>query len=157
MKPSVYIETSIIGYLTTRLSNLLVAASNQQITRQWWDDHRDEFELFVSRFVADECSRGDRAAADERLEKLSGISWLDVTEEVINLAEALQREIPLPKKAEIDSYHVAVTAVHGVQYLLTLNCRHIANASLRPKIESICRDLGYEPPIICTPQELMDT
>ena len=156
MKPSLYIETSIIGYLTTRVSNLLVAAANQQITRQSWDEHREQFELFISQFVVDECSSGDSTAASERLEKLSGIAWLDVTDEVNGLVDALRREVPLPEKAKVDSLHVAVSAVNGVQYLLTWNCKHIANASLRPRIEDVCREHGYRPPVICTPGELME-
>ena len=132
------------------------AAANQQLTRQWWDERRDQFELFVSQFVIDECSSGDSTAACERLDKLAGIPWLDVTDEVYSLADALKGELPLPEKAKVDSLHVAVTAVNGVQFLLTWNCKHIANASLRPRFEAVCRDFGYQPPTICTPQELME-
>jgi len=156
MKPSLYVETTIIGYLTSRVSNLLVAAANQQITRDWWDGHRGDFDLFISRFVVDECAAGDSEGASERLEKIKGIPHLNVTEEVMRLADALLAKVPLPTKAEIDALHVAVAAVSGIQYLLTWNCKHIANASLRPRIESVCRDLGFEPPCICTPQEIME-
>jgi hypothetical protein len=156
MKPSLYIETTIIGYLTSRVSRLLVAAANQQITRDWWDDHRNDFDLFVSSFVADECAAGDREGAAERLERIKGIPYLDVTDDVMRLAEALLAKVPLPEKAKFDALHVAVAAVNGIQYLLTWNCRHIANASLRPRIEAVCRDAGYEPPCICTPQEITE-
>ncbi len=156
MKPSLYIETSIIGYLTTRVSKLLVAASNQQVTREWWDDHRQKFELFVSRAVVEECASGDQAATTERLEFLVGISELDITSEVLKLASALRSQVPLPEKAQIDAIHVAATAVNGIEYLLTWNCKHIANASLRPKIEKVCRESGFEPPTICTPAELLE-
>jgi hypothetical protein len=157
MKPSLYIETTIIGYLTSRVSNLLVAAANQQITRDWWDDHRGDFEVFISRFVVDECAAGDREGAAERLERIKGIPLLNVTDEVVRLADILLVGVPLPRKAQVDAYHVAVATVNGVQYLLTWNCKHIANASLRPRIERVCREFGYEPPCICTPQEIMET
>lgn len=156
MKPSIYIETSIIGYLTTRLSNLLVAAANQQLTRQWWDDHREQFDLYVSRAVVEECASGDETAAAERLELIKGMETLDITTEIGKLADALRSRVPLPEKAEIDAIHVAAAAVNSIKYSLTWNCKHIANASLRPKIESVCRELGYRPRVICTPEELLE-
>ena len=156
MKSAIYIETSIIGYLTTRLSNLLVAAAYQQITRQWWEERREQFELFISQFVVDECSSGDSTAAVERLEKLSGIARLDVTDEVIKFADVLRWEVPLPEKAKVDSYHVAVAAVNGVQFLLTWNCKHIANASLRPRIEEICRAMDTSLPSFAHLWRLME-
>jgi len=156
MKPSVYLETSIIGYLTSRPSRDLITAANQQMTHQWWDDRREKFDVFVSQFVIDECQAGDADAAEERREVLSGIGELDATEDVERLAEALMKRVPLPEKAEVDALHIAVATVHGIEYLLTWNCAHIANAAMRPRIEAICRSLGYEPPAICTPQELME-
>lgn len=156
MNASLYIETTIIGHLSSRPSALLITAAIQQTTRQWWDEHRHRYELFVSRFVVDECSAGDADAAAERLKLIDGIPELDVTEAVFELAVALLSSVPLPETAQIDALHVAVAAVNGVQYLLTWNCRHLANAALRPKIELVCRESGYEPPIICTPQELLE-
>lgn len=156
MKPSIYLETSVFGHLTSRVSDMLLTAANQQLTRRWWADHRGHFEVFVSRFVIEECAAGDDEAAAERLARIRDLPLLEVTDEVINLANDLLARVPLPEKAQIDAFHVAVATVNGIEYLLTWNCRHIANASLRPRIESVCRDLGYEPPSICTPQELME-
>jgi len=156
MQPSVYLETSIIGYLTSRPSRDLITAANQQMTREWWDDHRQGFEVFVSQFVLDECGAGDTEAAQERMAVLSGVVELDATDDVQRLAEALLERVPLPDKAGVDALHIAVATVHGIEYLLTWNCTHIANAAMRPRIEAICRSLGYEPPTICTPQELME-
>lgn len=156
MKRSVYLETSILGYLTSRPSRDLVTAANQQITHDWWEDHREGFDLYVSQFVIDECRLGDAVAAQERLDTLAGIRQLTVTEDVENLAEELVKHVPLPDKAEVDALHIAVATVHGVHYLLTWNCTHIANAALRPRIEAVCRSFGYEPPTICTPQELLE-
>ncbi len=156
MKPSVYLDTTIIGYLAMRVSGMLRVAANQQTTRDWWDDHRHNFELLVSRFVVDECSDGDPVAAEERLAYLEGIALIEITDDVNSSANSLLAGVPLPEKASIDALHISVAAVNGVEYLLTWNCRHIANPSMRPQIERICRDMGFEPPVICTPQELLE-
>ncbi len=156
MNPSIYLETSVIGYLTSRISRDLVTAANQQLTREWWDEHRTNFDLFISQFVLHECGAGDSDAARERLEVITEIPELDVTDDAKALAKKLMTDVPLPDKAEIDALHVAVATAHGVNYLLTWNCRHIANAVLRRRIEAVCRDHGFEPPTICTPQELME-
>jgi hypothetical protein len=155
-KPTIYIETTIIGYLAMRVSRDLRVAANQQMTRDWWDNYRAQYELLVSQFVIDECSAGDSAAAQERLAFLQGLPQLEITEEVNALAEALIGGFALPPKAIVDAFHISVAAVHGVEYLLTWNCKHIANAALRLRIEKVCRNLDYEPPVICTPQELME-
>ena len=139
-----------------RVSGIRRVAANQQTTRDWWDHHRQEFELFVSRFVVDECSDGDPVAAQERLVYLAGIPLLETSDDVSALAQSLLNDVPLPEKAAIDALHIAVAAVNGIEYLLTWNCKHIANPSLRPRIEQRCRELGYEPPAICTPQELLE-
>lgn len=154
MNPTVYVETTIPSYLTAWPSRDLVRAGEQQVTRDWWD-RRCDFELRVSSLVLLECSAGDADAATLRLAALEGVSVLAQTAEAEELAEALLREVPLPAKAGADALHIAVAAVNGVAYLLTWNCTHIANATLRPRIESICRHMGYEPPVICTPRELL--
>jgi len=156
MKPSIYLETTIIGYLAMRVSGVLRIAANQETTRDWWDNQRQRFELFVSRYVVEECSHGDPVAAQERLVFLAGIPLLEISDETVSLANALLSRVPLPTKAVIDALHISVAALNGVQYLQTWNCRHIANPSLRVRIESVCREMGCEPPVICTPQELME-
>ncbi|MCW5206562.1 type II toxin-antitoxin system VapC family toxin, partial [Desulfobulbus sp. F5] len=117
-------------------------------------DNRDQFELYISALVLQEAGAGDPDAAQKRLEQLDDIPELDITEEVEQLASILIQKVPLPAKARIDALHIAAAALNGMDYLLTWNCSHIANAVLRPKIEAVCRELGYEPPSICTPQEL---
>ncbi len=155
--PSLYLETTVIGYLTSRISHELVTAANQQVTRQWWDNHRGDFKLFISQFVVQECRAGDPDAVHERLEIISDIPKLDVTDDVKKLAKELVTNVPLPDKAEVDALHISVATVHGIDYLLTWNCKHIANAALRHQIEAVCRHHGFEPPTICTPHELMET
>ena len=156
MNPTVYLETTIIGYLAMQPSGVLRIAANQQTTHEWWNEHRHRFAVYVSRFVVGECSAGDAAAAAERLRVLADVPLLEVSADAESLAAALLDDVPLPSKAAIDALHIAVAAVNGVEYLLTWNCRHIANPGLRPRIESVCRKMGFEPPVICTPQELLE-
>jgi len=112
--------------------------------------------LFVSEAVVAECSVGDPQAAQERLDLLGDIPVLDVTEEAENLAEELVKHVPLPEKAKVDALHIAIATVNGMDYLLTWNCTHIANAAFQHRIEAICRFAGFDPPTICTPQQLME-
>jgi predicted nucleic acid-binding protein len=130
-----------------------VRAAHQQITREWWA-RRDEYDLYASRLVVQECQAGDAQAAADRLATLAGIPLLLQGAEVTELAERLMRGVPLPEKATADSLHIALAAVHGIEYLLTWNCTHIANVALRGRIEAVCRAAGFEPPLICTPEEL---
>jgi hypothetical protein len=131
-------------------------AANQQTTRDWWDNHRERYELFISRYVLDECSAGDPAAAQERLVFLDGIPLLEISDAVRPLANALLAKVPLPPKAAIDALHISVAALSGIEYLLTWNCKHIANPALRKQIELVCREMDCEPPVICTPQEILE-
>lgn len=156
MKSSVYIETSIISYLTARLSNDLRVAANQKTTIEWWENRRLDFDLFVSEFVITEAGFGDPIIAKKRLEIIADLSELLVDDSAKMLVKILLSQKAIPLKAEIDAYHISVAAVNGIDYLLTWNCKHIANAVMRPKIETICRQQGFEPPTICTPQELME-
>ncbi len=156
MKQTVYIETSIVSYLTSRPSNDIRVAANQNTTIEWWETRSPLFDLYVSEFVLTEASFGNPDAANRRMTVLEDIPELTTLEDVRRLGKALIYKGSLPVKAEIDAYHIAVAAVHGMEYLLTWNCTHIANAIMRPKIEFLCREFGYEPPIICTPQELME-
>lgn len=156
MQPKAYLETTIASYLTARPSRDLITAANQQMTYDWWHDHGGNFDLYVSQFVIEEASAGDPEAATRRLAVLADLPQLDVTDAVQHLAQALLTHVPLPANAQVDALHIAVATVHGMDYLVTWNCTHIANATLRHRIEAICRAEGYEPPIICTPQELLE-
>lgn len=155
MKPKVYIETTIISYLIAKPSRDLLVAAHQQVTREWWERRRPRFDLFASKLVLDEAGAGDAEAADERLRELTGVRLLGITRDAVALAEALVRGGALPKKAQADGLHIAVTAIHRMTYLLTWNCRHLANAEARPALTSICASRGYDLPLICTPEELM--
>ncbi len=152
----VYIETTFVGYLTARRSRDLIVAGHQQITHDWWDTRRDNFELCVSQLVLQEAGDGDRQAAQERLVVLGAMTILEITQEALELAEELVQAGALPAKAGNDALHIAVAATHRVPYLLTWNCRHMANAAMRTQIESVCAANGYKAPIICTPEEMME-
>lgn len=156
MKPSVYLETTVVSYLVGWLSqNSLLVASNQELTREWWATRRDRFELFASTAVVDEARKGDGKLAAERLAFLSEVELFDVTSEARALAAKLVHEANIPAKAEIDAIHIAVAAINGMTYLLSWNCAHIVNAATLPRVYDVCRVSGYEPPFVCTPQELM--
>jgi hypothetical protein len=155
-KSSIYIETSIVSYLVGWLNQRdLVVAHNQQFTREWWSLRRSEFELFVSPVVIDEARKGEPSLAAQRLEYLGRLAVLDVTAEARLLSQDLLRSTGIPRKAELDALHISIAAVNGMNYLLTWNCTHIANAEILPKVYEMCRDAGYEPPFVCTPIELL--
>ena len=153
MNPSVYVETSIISYLSARPSRDVVIAAHQQLTQRWWKGRRS-YRLFVSQIVRDEAAVGDPAARARRLRALRGLPALAVGDEATRLAGELIRRGALPKKATVDAFHIAIAAGHQIDYLLTWNCKHMANATMRGTIEAICRSAGLTPPIICTPEEL---
>ena len=155
MKKSVYIETSVPSYLTARPSRDVRAAAWQEITFQWWGEVRPRYDLVTSELVRAEAGAGDSDAAARRLSCLEDIPELAIDEEVQALAERLVTEGGVPPSAEADALHIAVAAVHGVNYLLTWNFRHIDNATTKPVIRSICAVSGYTCPEICTPLELL--
>jgi predicted nucleic acid-binding protein len=156
MKPKVYLETSVISYLASRPSRDLIMAAHQQITQEWWEKRRGKFELLVSQLVLQEVSGGDKGAAERRTEFVKGLAQVQTTDEVVALAQKLLQARALPTSEFADAVHVALAAVHGIDYLVTWNLKHIANAVTRHQIESTCRENGFEPPIICTPEELME-
>lgn len=153
MKPRVYVETSVLSYLTSWRSRDLIQAAHQEVTIEWWAG-RERFELFVSDAVLMEAGRGDPEAARRRLAAAEGLTALAATEEAQALASALLRAAAMPAKAAVDAAHVAIATVHGMNFLLTWNCAHIANATMREVIEDVCRREGFRAPIICTPEEL---
>ena len=157
MKPRVYVETTIISYLVGWLNQRdLYVAANQEFTREWWSDKRQRFDLFASAVVIKEARDGTPALAASRLELLRDVTLLEITPAADELKVELLRQMALPLKAELDALHIAVAAVHGMDYLVSWNCRHIANAVTLPKVYAICRSYGYEPPFVCTPLELME-
>lgn len=155
MKRRVYLETTIPSYLTSRPSRDLIIAAHQQITREWWEKRSRSFQLYISQLVVDEAGEGDPLAATARLNLIQHIPLLDITPEVSLLASAILASGRLPRNAATDAAHIAISAVHGMDFLITWNCVHIANAAITKPLASTCRDHGFECPVICTPEELL--
>ena len=155
MKPRVYIETTIVSYLVATVSRDVIQSAHQEITRDWWE-RRSQFDLYVSRTVVAEARRGHPEAAARRLDALRGIPRLAAGTRVVALAETFIRNGTLPSQALVDGIHVGIAAVNGIEYLLTWNLRHLANAVIRGKIDEAVRKAGLVPPIICTPEELTE-
>ncbi len=152
---TVYIETPIVSYLRQKTSTQVVTAERQLLTHRWWDGERENYELVVSQYVVDEASAGDSTLAAERLETLEGIPLLPNAPEIPQIANEIMALGVLPSNAQVDALHIAAVAHHRIQYLLTWNCRHIANAKILPRIHGVMTDLDIPIPIICTPEEML--
>ncbi len=156
MKARVYIETSVVSYLRSRLSTDMIVAAHQELTRRWWTECAPRFEMLVSELVYREAAAGDEVAASMRLEAIAQLKTLAISPEAVSLAERLIGNGPIPSEHVVDALHVAIAAVNGIDYLLTWNCKHLANAIHRTRIESLVEEAGYVCPIICTPEELRE-
>ena len=152
---TLYIETSVVSYLRQKPSSQVVMAARQLLTHQWWKYERTNYQLVVSQFVIDEASAGDPTLAAERLESLAGIPLLPLDPAIADIADEIMSRAILPEKARTDALHIAMVAHHRIQYLLTWNCRHIANARILPRIYSVLSDLSIPTPVICTPEEMV--
>lgn len=152
---SVYIETTVISYLISRPSRDILVAAHQQTTYEWWTSRRQEFECYISQVVIDEIQAGDNAAIEKRMAEIGNLAVLEATIEAEHLTEAIIDGGAIPKRAIRDAAHIAVAAVNDIDYLLTWNCRHLANAQIIRRISVICNARGYSMPVICTPEELM--
>ncbi|MBF0182134.1 MAG: type II toxin-antitoxin system VapC family toxin [Magnetococcales bacterium] len=156
MKPKVYLETSIISYLAARPNRDLVVAAHQQITAEWWDKSRRRFDLYTSELVIREAGAGDPKAAARRLEFLAGLHGLTIDEGALSLAKVLVESGAVPLQAAEDALHIAMATMNGMDFLLTWNCKHIANAAMWPRIDAVCRAQGYDPAAIATPEQLAE-
>jgi predicted nucleic acid-binding protein len=154
MKSLVYLETSVVSYLAARPSRDLIVAAHQQITQQWWDQ-RENWGLYASRLVVTEASGDDADAAARRIQLLQGVAHLAVTPDVETLVEQLMKVAALPVTALEDAFHIGLAIAHGMDFLVTWNCTHIANAAKRNLITKVANQAGYVMPVICTPEELL--
>ncbi len=152
---TVYIETSVVSYLTARATGNLMAAAWQTATVEWWDTQSPRFALCTSALTIEEAGRGNEEAASRRLRALNAVSILPYTDAVEELVDSLIREKAMPENARNDAIHIAVATVHGIDYLLTWNFRHIANVESRSIIRALCERRGYRGREICTPSEVM--
>jgi hypothetical protein len=152
---SVYLETTFISYLVARPSRDVIVAGHQQTTQDWWTNRRHQFECSISQVVIDEASVGDPGEVQKRTAVIGGLPTLEVTADAESLTKAIMAAGILPPHAFPDAAHVAVATVHAVDFLLTWNCKHLANAQVVRRISLVCESLGYRMPVICTPDELM--
>lgn len=155
MKPKVYIETSIISYLTANRSSDVITAAHQLTTFDWWENYRQNFEAVVSELIIQEARLGNPQMAQKRLDVLKDIEVLPVNDEARNLAKILVAKKAVPEKASADALHIAVAAIEQIEFLATWNFKHIANAQLQGKIEEVIRAEHYKPSKICTLEELL--
>ena len=146
----------MISYLSARPSRDIVVAAHQELTREWWEQRRQGYHLVVSEVVIREAADGDPQAAERRSTLLAGIDVLAVGQAALDLAEEFVRRRVVPAAEAEDALHIAVAVTNGVDYLLTWNCAHIANAAMRRAIDEICIEQGYEPTVLCTPEELSE-
>ncbi len=154
-RPKLYLDTTIPSYLTSRRSRNQTIAKRQWLTTVWWKIHRAKFDVYISEYVIDEAKLGDPEAARLRLDALAAIPELPPGVQVKTLARQLWEDCSIPEKARTDAAHVAIAAVHGMKFLLTWNCTHLANPVLAQRIDSTCKAFGLRCPILCTPENVM--
>jgi hypothetical protein len=154
---SVYIETTVIGNIAGRTHTNPLMAARQSVTRNWWASALDRYEVFASELVIDECNGGDPTAAAERLLVLDGIDLIQSSSDAETLVEALIDGHAVPASEPRDATHIAIAATNGIDFLASWNFKHIINPSTTRMIEAICRDCGFEPPSLCTPEQLLET
>lgn len=153
-KATVYLETTIPSFLTARPSNDLILAGQQQLTLRWWNTRKRRYSVFISELVIAEAGKGDSQAARKRIDAIKNLPVLEIDDETIKLGARILKSGVIPQKAAADAGHIAVAARHGIDYLLTWNCKHIANAEIIRRLDQVIRDQGYIAPTICTPPEL---
>jgi predicted nucleic acid-binding protein len=154
--PTLCVETSIVSYLRQQPSVRVVTAARQLLTHQWWNHERSKYDLVTSQYVIDEASDGETLLSEDRLRALEGIPLLPADAEVQVIADEIMARAILPPKAVFDALHIAITAHHRIDYLLTWNCRHIANGRILSRVHTVLHDLGIPIPVICTPEELVE-
>ena len=155
MKAKLYLESTVPSYYLARPSRDVVIAAQQHQTRDWWERHSSGFDVHISQIVLDEISAGDGEMAKRRIELVRHFTLVRITEEAVALADALLHGGPIPEKASRDAAHIALAAVHRMHFLVTWNCKHIANPMMQRQIGKVCARHGLSAPVICTPAELM--
>jgi predicted nucleic acid-binding protein len=154
-RPTVFLDTTILSYVVGGASRDPLVARHQRITRIWWKRYRHRFELVLSDRVVQEMRRGSPAKSKERLQLTESIRSVVCEAHHEAFAHELLRPGALPLKAELDALHIAVAAFNSVQFLLTWNCRHLANPTIAGKVAQTCATHDLACPRVCTPETLM--
>ena len=155
MQKRVYIETTVASYLTARPNRELIVAAHHELTVDWWTNHRQRFDIYISDIVLREAARGDESAAAKRLAQLEGLAVLDIDDRAGDLARLFVKRGLIPAKATEDALHVSIATCNGIDFLLTWNGKHIANAEVVQRLEAVLQEMGYRIPVLCTPEQLM--
>ncbi len=152
---TVYIETSIVSHATAWPSSDPATGVLQDQAKRWMDEQRPLYDVVTSQLVIDEAGMGDPDAASRRLEMLDGIPVLPVNPDADTVVDEIVGRAMMPASARIDALHIATAALASVQYLLTQNCKHIANAHELPRVYRLLDELGLSGMLICTPIEFL--
>ncbi len=156
MKETIYLETSVVSYYTSRPSRDVIILAHQEITREWWDKVVKKFDIFISEIVIEEASMGDSKLAQRRLKELEGFKYLELNKRVEEVAEIYLKRLDIPEKSFRDATHLAVACVHNIDYLVTWNCTHLANAEVIKKLLKLNKKYNINTPVICTPEYLLE-
>lgn len=156
MKESLYLETTVVSYYTSRPTRDIIVLAHQEITREWWPKAIKRFDIFISEVVIEEASMGDLEAAKKRMEEIKNFPHLELNDKVEETAKIYMESLEIPTKSFRDAAHLAVASVHNMDYLVTWNCTHLANGEVIKRLMTINGSLGIHTPIICTPEELME-
>ena len=156
MKESVYLETTVVSYYTSKPSRDIIVLANQEITRQWWPYASKRYDIYISEIVFEEACLGDPDASELRLHRIEPFIYLELNDEVKKMTKVYMEELNLPEKSFRDAAHLAIASVHKVDYLVTWNCAHLANGEVIKRLMKVNGSYNIHTPIICTPQELME-
>jgi hypothetical protein len=155
-RKNIYLESSVVSFYANRRSTNLIVAAYQEITQQWWENELPKHNAFISQFVVDEVSRGNQFQSEARMEAISDFPLLDLPDSVFDIAERYLSELSIPRKSRIDALHIAASVVNGMDFLVSWNFHHIANAFIKERIRRINDSLAVATPEICTPEELVE-
>ena len=154
-KKIIYLEPTVISYLTARTTSDPIKLAQQLASKEWWNNHRHKCDIFISNVVLDEIREGDPAAAQMRMALAQTLSLLQSNAETDRLSAALIALHAIPDNHKEDADHIAIASIYPIEYLVTWNQKHILNVSMRDRILSIISDKGYTPPRLVTPAELL--
>jgi hypothetical protein len=155
MKPSIYLESSVISYFVARPSQDIITRGHQETTHQWWNSQLPRYDVFVSELVLNEIGSGDSDAAQKRTQAVHAFEVVRISQDAIDLASKYVAELPLLRDAEADALHLALAVLNNVNFLVTWNCKHIARGSVLKALPLVNMRLGLATPVICTPEELL--
>jgi len=155
-KQKVYLESTVISFYANRRSKDLIVAAYQEITVDWWESELHKYQPYISQFVIEEISRGNQQAARNRINAIKNFPLLDLHDDVYYLAKRYLNEAQIPRRSQLDAFHISAAVVNGMDYILSWNFHHITNVFVKEKIRRINENIGIETPVICTPEELIN-